>query len=664
MSTISVQIDATQVPAQQREAQRIRVAARSGERTSSTVVSVASGKATAKLNSEGSGPITIAVGPESSTADELFNRNTPTLSVRPTLVDGKSQYTIRPIVITEPIWAEWLIWCRTFTITGYLMGLDGNPVPGAQLSAFNVDRFWWWSSTQQVGPTVITDPNGYFSITFEWCCGWLPWYWWALRQWRLDPVLVDKIESVLQLNPELRVNPPSPILSLGVSELNPQPLPPSPAKQRALTTRTGVSATEIGPTNLAALRDQMLNLLPAVPEFERICLWPWCPWWPWLDCDPNIIFQATQSCGGLSQVILSETVWQAQMDIPTNLNVTLTANANACTIPSQQTGPEGACFLFTGCCSEQASSIGLTGSGVLAGFADPGSEDRPFTGGINITGQFGFSASDLDYADYYGIQYRSEGTTAWIPVPQAALQGFQRTYFDATQPWPNQWFFPGFAPSNMPLAGPPGNLVTVYEGLQFYEMNNPPNNWGDVLNGRSWTANQDMVAVIDTAGYFTDGAYEFQIVGYTYESNGTLSPNGALPGCGQPNSMGVNDNNDFSLFFANPGSSEQNPDALISSVLINGANLPPCGILTLPTGAPISLEVLFTASDTEGYLDSYGLQLQWGTNGPSSLFSCGCANPPTPSCGLSAGAGVEVLVYACDVRLEGVTISHPLPWRR
>lgn len=30
----------------------------------------------------------------------------------------------------------------------------------------------------------------------------------------------------------------------------------------------------------------------------------------------------------------------------------------------------------------------------------------------------------------------------------------------------------------------------------------------------------------------------------------------------------------------------------------------------------------------------------------------------------AAGAGVEVLVYACDVRLEGVTISHPLPWRR
>src|SRR5579862_361338 len=64
MSTISVPIDASQVPAQEREAQRVRVAARSGNRISSTVVSVGSGKATAKMEIEGSGPITIAVGPE------------------------------------------------------------------------------------------------------------------------------------------------------------------------------------------------------------------------------------------------------------------------------------------------------------------------------------------------------------------------------------------------------------------------------------------------------------------------------------------------------------------------------------------------------------------------------------------------------------------------
>jgi len=30
----------------------------------------------------------------------------------------------------------------------------------------------------------------------------------------------------------------------------------------------------------------------------------------------------------------------------------------------------------------------------------------------------------------------------------------------------------------------------------------------------------------------------------------------------------------------------------------------------------------------------------------------------------AADAGVEVLVYACDIGLDGVTISHRLPWRR
>ena len=59
--------------------------------------------------------------------------------------------------------------------------------------------------------------------------------------------------------------------------------------------------------------------------------------------------------------------------------------------------------------------------------------------------------------------------------------------------------------------------------------------------------------VVATAGYFADGQYEFQIVGYTMDADGkTLTRVGALAGCCKAGPGGLNDNNDFALFVANP----------------------------------------------------------------------------------------------------------------
>jgi len=667
MATIRVPVDLSAIPAAERGKQRIQVAAQSGQQTVSQVIDAASGKATAELQLDATGAITIAVGPEQISAADLFRRNTPTVTARPSNLEGKLQYTVKPIIISLPIWRQWLIWCRTFTISGYVYGPDGNPVPSAEVSAFNVDWFWWWSSTGQVGPTATTDPNGYFSIEFTWCCGWLPWYWWELREWRLDPVLVHKIEPILKLNPDLHIGPPSPELALSFSALNPQPLPPRARAalnpqplppRRFAAARPVVATSDLNPTTLSAIQQKLVPLLPTVPEFERFCLWPWCPWTPWFDCDPNIIFRITQNCGGSTNVILNETVWQARIDIPTTLSVNLTASSEACTIPPPPNQPEGECFLFTAGCSVPASFIGLTGSGALAGLAYPGSEDRPFTGQVSIFGQFGYTAADLHYADYYAVQYRLEGapSTAWAPVPTAALQPFTRIYFDATQPYPNQWFYPAFTPAPLPISGMPGQFATVYQSRQFYELNNPAApDWGDVLNGQSWTYNADLTAVIDTVGFFPDDAYEFQIVGYTLEADGTISSNGVLAGCGKPSPLGVNNNNDFSLFFANPSPGETTPDTVITSISFNGTPLPPCGIENLPPSTPFSFSVQFTASDAEGYLDSYSLSLQYGANSPVPLFSCGCL----PGCGLStAESGVEVGPCYADAISQGA--SRPI----
>ena len=660
MSILRIPINLSAIPAEERSQQTLRVAAQSGGEIVSTVVRAVEGQATAELEINAKGTVTIAIGPEQTSAADLFRRSTVTATVRPIVNGGTLEYAVKPILVTLPIWRLWLRWCRAFTITGRVVGADGSPVPSAQVSAFNVDWFWWWSSTGQVGPTAVTDPDGNFTIDFTWCCGWLPWYWWELRQWRLDPVLVSKIEPILRLNPGLHVNPPNPELGLSFSAPTLTPVHrPNPVAAAVLQgPRPVTTASLLNPTTLVEMREKFLAVLPAVPEFVRFCLWPWCPWTPWFNCDPNIIFRATQNCGGETSVIVNENIFDARIDIPTNLNVTLTANSEACTIPTQPGQPQGACFLFTGTCGVDATDIGATGTGALAGLVSPGGEDRPFTGQLNIYGQFGYTAADLHYADYYGLQYRpaslSEPNPApWQAVPAAALLAFDRGYFDATKPYGSQWFSPEFAPQPMPVSGSPGVFVQAYMSRQFYELSNPtpPNDWGDVLNGQSWTSEADLTAAIDTTGFLSNGGYEFQVLAYTLQPDGTLLANGAPNGCGQPNAAGINYNNDFTLFVANPVPGSVEPDASINSVLINGALLPPCGIETLPTGVPFSFAVNFTASDAEGYLDSYSLSLQWGTNAPVSLVSCGCS-PGT--CGLSTTqAGVEVGPCYADAVTEG-----------
>src|ERR1700677_3572847 len=99
MSIIRIPIDASAIPADERGKQSLRVAAQAGERVVSTVVKVDAGRATAELEMDAAGAVTIAVGPESSRAADLFRQNTITVTARPQSADGRLVYVIKPIVI-------------------------------------------------------------------------------------------------------------------------------------------------------------------------------------------------------------------------------------------------------------------------------------------------------------------------------------------------------------------------------------------------------------------------------------------------------------------------------------------------------------------------------------------------------------------------------------
>lgn len=609
MSVLIIPVDASKITDADRKQQRVKVAVQQRDVIKSQVISVEGGKAEVKFDVDPKQPVSVAVGPENASDEDIFHLQTLTSTVSPTQWPAGQNLTVPALAITPNWWIGWLNWCRTFVITGRVVCADGSPVPGAEVTAYDVDFFWWWSSIVQVGGTAITDASGHFAMKFRWCCGWWPWWWWNLRRWRLEYDLVDKIQPVLKLNPRLKFPAPDPVPSLDFTTLNPQPLPPAAAGPAGLAL-----GKTIDPTVLPGLREKLMAVLPHVPELERLRIWPWFPWAPWFDCNPDIIFRVKQRCGtGPAKVIYSENVFQTRWNAPTNLNVTLVANKDACCVPPPPNQPEGDCALITGVCGDPGVPVTQIGGNLgapaaPAGYANPGGRDRPFAESVSFNGLFGTTAQ----ADYYEIEYTPHGAAAWATVPEGALQDLYRQYHDSTIPFPlNPWTDVVFSPTPFAVAG------GYYESRHHYELTHPPANWNDVLTGRAWSINANLIASIQTAGFFPEGTYDFRILGYKALAGGgpDLATRKVLAGCGQ------NQNTNFLVLridnrvppnpLNDPGSvhvATTEPDCGILSVNIGaGPAVQPCGAHPLKPPPPFTpLDITFFVSDDpDGHLDHY-----------------------------------------------------------
>ena len=624
MSTLIIPIDASQVPANERGKQRVKVAVQEGNKTRSQIVAVEAGKAEVKLEVDPKQPLSLAIGPENASDEDIFHLQTLTASVSPRQWPTQGTLSLPAFVLTPVWWRFWLFWCRNFDIEGRVVCADGSPVPGAEVRAFDVDFFWWWTSIGQVGPTAITDANGHFSIKFRWCCGWLPWWWWRLRYWQLEPLLVEKIYPVLKLNPALKFAEPTPNPTLNILRATATPSP-APAGQNPVAPHPAalplaapslVATRGIDPSVIPGLRTKLLTQLPPVPELERLRIWPWFPWTPWLDCSPDIIFRVTQACGtGPAKVIVSENVFQTRWDIPTSLNVTLVANEEACCIRNPPPPPPGDCVLFTEVCQIAVPAIGGN-SGAPAtpvGYENPGGRDRPFAELISLFAQFGSSAQ----ADYYELETKPQGAppAAWAPVNPAGLENFSRLYFDAATP--PHWFGPSF-----PVAT---SVPHVYESRHHYETVTNPGPWGTPA-GRSWIGDPDEVALIQTSSVFADDAHDFRIVGYKALAGGGPDPatRKVLDGCGnnpQNNNLVVRLDNRIVLPPTpdNVHINTTEPDCGITSVSLGGVAVAACGAQQLLHGTPF--EVDFFCTDPDGHLDHYELVVKYDVGAFKNLLS-------------------------------------------
>jgi hypothetical protein len=635
------------------------------------------GSAAAQLDSKGKGEATLSfgehpggvrvvVGPADASDEDLGHLQTLSASVYPSQLKEGEPLRLTPIVISSFYWWWWGSWCREYTITGRLVCADGSPVPGATVCAYDVDWWWWWFSEDQLG-CAVTGADGTFQMSFRRCCGWLWWWWWEQRAWRVNPILANRIVPLLQKIPGLRQVPlpdPAPDLGTFQSLLSQIGQSQHPAITRPQPKRSSAS-NSIDPGVLETLREQLSNRLPSSQELEALCVWPWCPWEPWLwDCDADIVFRATQNCQGQNTVILDETILQTRFDIPTELNVNLVANSNACCLvqPCQDRDcPPGNCILPIDICNSIASTVGgnpgASTAAATIGYANPGGAtpgypwgDQPFSEGIELSATFG----DTFNGDYYEFEWTPTPAIAasWQPMPLVADGGFTRYYWDAA-----------LAPHSVPF-GPtpinsPAGVRNVFESLQHYSANNSV--------GIGWdTPNYYTLMWWQTLNTgFSNGTYYLRLKAWTRAGYvGDLSNPRVVPFCDtkaeRDNYLVITIDNRPT---PGPGAGHPadhpcgggtvhicttEPDCNIFAVTIAGQSAGPCSVITAKDTDPVEIE--FMVHDPDGMLAYYALSCNYGLD---SVVDVICSNNGVPD----AGAGVEIGSLAA-----GAAASYTTSW--
>lgn len=567
------------------------------------------------------GRLQVMVGPGDATDEEIAGLQTLQFSISSRQWRGETELRLNPVIISAAYWYWWLRWCRRYVIRGRVLCPDGSPVPGATVCAYDVDWWFFWSSTQQVG-CATTDITGSFEISFRWCCGWWPWWWWRSRVWQLDPVLSSRVTDLLQRNPGVQLGPASGHQpSLNIFE---------PMLQRG-----GVSSVEqLIRTDVGALdrvREELVQRLPIAPELQQLHVWPWWPWWPWWDCSPDIIFKVTQDCVEKGAVIVNEGVFDTRWNVTSPLNVTLIANDRACCRPLCHGEPcvDGECLIIDKVCSAPAGEIGgnLGAPATPAGYLNPGpvpvdstDSHRPFAGIVPIYKNPG----DLLGVDYLEFEHSADGGATWSLLPGGAGVDFDRQYWDtATSPPPVNTAF------KFDSVSFPGH--TVLETREHRET----------VIGGSWdvpgadhfwlSPNWNLLLPLDSTK-LADGTYHFRAIGWDDGGGGTLVNRRVLPFCGSEKE------NDLVLTFDNrivpqPGHDPTHlcggvhlctvePDTHILAVRVNGTPVGPCDTVDATSG---TLEIDFEVVDvpTPGqpaHLGSYTLYSLWGLNQSRNLL--------------------------------------------
>ena len=544
------------------------------------------------------------------------------------------------VIVPDRLYLCWLVCCRTYTLRGRMVCrrsvwdrrerrfvICDAPVRGAKVTAFDVDSFWWWCRTDDVG-SDFTDINGNFEIKFKWCC-WL-WRPWLLKNWRLDNDLVNRIRDLLKKVP------------LTIPIPHPDPEPDFTIFERmvagtnvTLSRTAAMEAVDVeGGGNFVKMGEELVKRLPDAPDLKALHIWPW---WPFFDCKPDIIFKATQDCGNGEETIYQETCFQTRWDINTVISgVTLVANEKACCGPFCCQDPSDEdCLIFhgVGCGGYPIEQIEQDPAKPLVGYARPGTQDRPFGGSIRLRGVFG----DASEVDFYKLQSRriSPAPTAWTDVPPDQIGSFNRGHWLGVFPWIQNELV-----SLQDVGG-----EKVLKTINRYREENPAVDTNVDPSHSDWLAYWvTATGIINGFPLLSDGVYELRVVGYKYnETTKELFDQQIMALC-PPVGNDVDPAKHTTLHLrldnrvssSDPGSIHLNttePDCDFPDIcaVVKNEGKPdeecvnPCGFLRVKAGDTLTIH--FKATDSDGHMEAYSMTSHWGESNVFNVLGVGSLGP-------------------------------------
>ena len=600
---------------------KVKVVGRAADGHTESSIIIVGGKnaATAELTFPAQpGRVKVAVGPADADDNQILAADTLGINVPARMWEDLKQLTVAPIRIGAFHWGWWKRWCRTITIKGRLVCADGRGVPGAKICVDDIDRWFIWTSRDEVACTT-TEPDGSFSMTFRWCCGLYPWWWWfRVRPWQLDDDLAGQVSRVLDLSPEIRLAAPT--------------NQPSLSTFRPLLDRTdfGMAAaasqqlSDLDPAVLDKVRDRLVATLPASPELEKLAIWPWAPWSPWRDCHPDLVFRAVQDCGRGPVTVLYEGVSETRWDVPDELEVTLVANGEACCVPVP---PEEDCLILDSVCDNGMHHVaGNPGApagtpAAVEGYLVTGvdgvdqSLDIPFGGMVPIAQ----NPSDLIGIDYYAFEHSTDGGATWLPLPTGAATAFARYW----------QLFPGPSVGGESFAPVTVGAYQVFETRRHFE----DTHYGDWSpgGGRYWmSTNYDLLLYLDSTKLL-DGKHDLRVVQFTQSGPDEFKGPEPVLGCDhetQASCVLVIDNRVITPLGHDPSHNcggvhvcTVEPDTHIGQVRVNGVPVGPCD--TIGPEPDSMTEIEFEVTDPDGHLGWFTLTSHYGNSGLVDLLGSG-----------------------------------------
>ena len=274
-------------------------------------------------------------------------------------------------LVDDKIVEAWWIWCRPYTVSGTVQTPNGCPVPGAEVTVYNVTHNFNGLVETPI-ETVQTNAQGQFTATFNWCeclCCW-PCYpfWWHCWPWWWELDILAVLENIERQIPIAQVRG----VASQVNNLAPLNRPGA----ADLMTGQGFSRSS------AVLKQDAARTALIASKFANPQIRELFPWWWWCCDNPNLVFKVTQN----GNTILNEDPATAtRWCFASGQSVTLVGNNQSLGVCPPPRVCEGFAWVSVG-------NPGTLVTDITNGYANgtPGTDvsNMAFTGDLNIYGGF------------------------------------------------------------------------------------------------------------------------------------------------------------------------------------------------------------------------------------------------------------------------------------